>query len=534
MAYDAPKPGGALRVVTPAEVRLAWITRQEVALIDLREEDPFAKAHPLFAASLPLSRLELEVLDRIPRRETPMVLYDDGEGLVGPAAERLAALGYTDVAELGGGLQGWREAGFELFQDVNSASKAFGELVEARRGTPHITSPELKRLVDQNADLVVLDARRFDEYRTMSIPTGISTPGAELVLRARTLAPDPKTTIVVNCAGRTRSIIGAQSLINAGLPNPVRALRNGTIGWTLAGQPLDYGQERRAPEVAGVGIDEAAAKAREVSYRAGVKRLRPENLDGLLREERRTLYRFDVRTPEEYQHGHLPGFRSAPGGQLVQETDVFAPVRGARIVLADDLGVRADMTASWLAQMGWEAYVLDGGFGVSLETGPWRAARPELPAARLIAPETLVQKLASGGAVVLDLAPSPGHRREHIPGARFAIRSRLAEALGRLPSGGDLVLTSPDGALARFAAAEVAALAGGSPWVLDGGTQAWRAAGLPVEPGLNEPLSAPDDLYRRPYEGTDNRVEAMEAYLQWEYGLVDQLARDGSHGFYVI
>ena len=382
--------------------------------------------------------------------------------------------------------------------------------------------------------MVVLDARRFDEYRTMSIPTGVSTPGAELVLRARALAPDPKTIIVVNCAGRTRSIIGAQSLINAGLPNPVRALRNGTIGWTLAGQTLDHGQDRRAPNVGGDSADDAAAKAREVSYRAGVKRLRPEDLDGLLGETRRTLYRFDVRTPEEYERGHPPGFRSAPGGQLVQETDVFAPVRGACIVLADDLGPRADMSASWLVQMGWEVYVLDGGFGDSLETGPWRAALPELPAARLIAPEILAQKLERGGAAVLDFAPSPAHRREHIPGARFAVRSRLAEALGRPPSGDDLVLTSPDGVLARLAAAEVHALAGGPPWVLDGGTNAWRAVGFPVEPGLIEPLSAADDVYRRPYEGTDNPAEAMEAYLQWEYGLVDQLARDGSHGFYVI
>ncbi|MFV3015241.1 hypothetical protein ACM9HO_05975, partial [Pseudomonas sp. KHB2.9] len=42
------------------------------------------------------------------------------------------------------------------------------------------------------------------------------------------------------------------------------------------------------------------------------------------------------------------------------------------------------------------------------------------------------------------------------------------------------------------------------------------------------------DRYRRPYEGTDNPKEAMQAYLDWEFGLVEQLARDGTHGFYVI
>ena len=40
--------------------------------------------------------------------------------------------------------------------------------------------------------------------------------------------------------------------------------------------------------------------------------------------------------------------------------------------------------------------------------------------------------------------------------------------------------------------------------------------------------------YRRPYEGTDVGTHAMQAYLDWEYGLVEQLRRDATHGFFVI
>jgi rhodanese-related sulfurtransferase len=516
----------------PADVRLAWITRQEIALIDLREEDPFAKDHPLFASQLPLSRLEIEILDRVPRRDTPIVLYDDGEGLVPSAAARLLALGYSKVTALAGGLEGWRRAGFELFQDVNSYSKAFGELVESRRHTPYVTAPDAKALIESEPNLVVLDARRFEEYQTMSIPRGLSVPGAELVLRAREIAPDPATTIIVNCAGRTRSIIGAQSLINAGLPNKVMALRNGTIGWTLAGQDLEHGRAGRFPEVDAGRESEARQAARAVSYRAGVRHIDPRGLEFLARDAQRTLYRFDVRTPEEYAIGHIPAFRSAPGGQLVQETDVFAPVRGARIVLADDRGVRADMSASWLAQMGWEVYVLDGGFAGGLETGPWRPALPVLPHAPALSAAELAGDLVA--PVVVDVASSPAHRKGHIPGAWFAVRARLAEALKALPPAGPLVVTSPDGALARLAAVDLAALTPRPVRVLEGGTAAWVAAGQPLETGLPRPATAVDDIYRRPYEGTDNAAEAMQAYLDWEYGLVDQLSRDGSHGFYVI
>jgi rhodanese-related sulfurtransferase len=524
-----------LATVSSAEVRFAWISRAEIALIDLREEDPFAKAHPLFAACLPLSRLELEIGDAVPRLTTPIVLYDDGEGMVELAADRLAELGYGDVKALEGGLAGWRAAGLELFQDVNSASKAFGELVEHRRHTPFITAERLQEDLDRSAKLVVLDARRFDEFNTMSIPTGVSTPGAELVLRARALAPDPETTIVVNCAGRTRSIIGAQSLINAGVENPVKALRNGAIGWTLAGQSLEHGQTRRAPNVAGKEAEAARKAAAQVAYRAGVRELDVEGLARLAADGARTLYRFDVRQPEDYLGGHIPGFRNAEGGQLVQETDMFAPVRGARIVLADDHGVRAHMSASWLAQMGWEVYVLNGGFGGALETGPWRPARPKSPPAATLSPEALAAKIEDQRVLVVDVGSSKAHRQGHVPTARFAIRARLPSCAPSLTATRrPVVFTSPDGALAHFAAADFFALTRTAARVLEGGTNAWRDAGLPLETGFADALAPPEDIYRRPYEGSDHPVEAMQAYLDWEYGLVDQLARDGSHGFYVI
>jgi rhodanese-related sulfurtransferase len=405
--------------IFPSQVRSALLLREEIALIDLRHEAAFAIGHPLFAANMAAGRIAFEATARLPRKDVPIVVYDAGEGLAAAAAAQFAALGYTNVRELDGGLEAWRSAGYELFQDVNSYAKAFGELVESRRHTPSLPANEVAALIESGANIRILDVRRFDEYATMNIPGSVSVPGAELVLRAASVAPDPGTTIVVNCAGRTRSIIGTQSLINAGVANKVVALRNGTIGWTLAGQKLDHGSDRRG----GVGLFEgAAANARDVAYRAGVRHIGPEEVRALEAQRHRTLYRFDVRSSEEYAAGHIPGFRYYAGGQLVQEIDMAAPVRGARIVLSDDKAVRAQMTASWLAQMGWETYVLEGGYDGGLDAGP-----PE-------------------------------------------------------------VIPKPD----------------------------------------------PSQCYRRPYEGTNVAKEAMQAYLDWEFGLVEQLRRDATHGFFVI
>ena len=529
----------ALPQTSALQVRQALLDREEIALLDVREEDPYAQGHPLFAANVPAGRIELDAYARIPRRDTRTVVYDGGEGLAEPAARTLQKLGYTQVSLLARGLQGWRDAGGELFIDVNVPSKSFGELVEAERHTPSLAAEEVQALIDAKADVVVLDARRYDEYHTMNIPTGVSVPGAELVLRARALAPDPATRIIVNCAGRTRSIIGTQSLVNAGIPNPVAALRNGTIGWLLAGQALERGATRRFDPAAHADREQAPRQARGVADRAQVQRAQGRDLARFAAEATRTTYRVDVRTPEEFAAGHLPGFRNVPGGQLVQETDHTAAVRGARLVLVDDDGVRANMSASWLAQMGWEVWVLDGAQKADFtETGAVANAMPEPEGPIAWAPPAQLagwlQDETAGRTAVLDLTTSASYAQRHIPGAWFVLRSQLAQAVASIPRARRYVLTCGSSLLARYAAQDLARLTGAEVHVLEGGTLAWITQGLPLEHGETRLASPRIDRYRRPYEGTDSPRAAMQAYLDWEFGLVEQLARDGTHGFRVL
>jgi rhodanese-related sulfurtransferase len=523
---------------TFSEIRATLLARDEIALLDVREEAPHALGHPLFASNLPLARIELDAYARIPRPSTMIVVFDDGEGLAELAVARLQVLGYLDVALLEGGLDGWRAAGGEVFQDVNAPSKAFGELVESRVHTPSLSAQEVQALLDSQADIVVLDARRYDEYQNMNIAGSISVPGAELVLHARALAPRPETQVIVNCAGRTRSIIGTQSLLNAGLPNTVHALRNGTIGWTLAGQTLEHGQARRSGSVDIIDPttrQQAAHGALNVAQRAGVKRIDAAALTLLVAQAGRTTYRFDVRTPEEYLAGHVPGFAPAPGGQLVQETEANASVRGARIVLADDDGVRANMTASWLAQMGWEVHVLDDLTPADFsDTGSWQVPRPAAPQVATISAEALSKSLQEGGTIVLDFGTSANYVKGHIPGAWFALRSQLADALAMLPPADRYVVTCGSGLLARHVVDELHSMSGKPVALLDGGTAVWVAAGFALETGETALASPRIDRYRRPYEGNDNAAEAMQAYLDWEFGLVEQLRRDGTHGFFVL
>jgi len=524
------------RLITPEALKELIVGGGELALLDVREEGVFSDGHMLYACPLPLSRLELSILDLVPRRTTAIVLCDDDDGLSARAAEALARFGYSDVSVLDGGLPAWAAAGHVVFSGVNVPSKAFGEFVEVNYHTPDISAEDLNQMITDGEDLVVLDSRPFDEYQRMSIPTGIDVPGAELVHRVHDLAPSPETLVVVNCAGRTRSIIGAQSLINAGIANPVMALRNGTMGWKLAGLEVDKGRDVRALSSTAEGTAKAVKAAAHVAKRFGVQGIDRAKLESWKAErESRTLYMFDVRNPEEFDAGHLPGSLSAPGGQLVQGTDQYAVTRNARVVLIDDNGVRATMTASWLLQLGWtDVVVLDGGLdGVDLETGPHAADVAGLKDAnaKSITPADLQVKLAGGNTVLIDCGKSLAYRKGHIAGAWFAIRSRLAQSLKKIPQADLLVFTSDDGLIARFTATEAASLTKTPVQYLEGGTKAWTAAGLALVAGEEQMADEPEDMWLKPYDRSTGIEEAMNAYLDWEIGLVDQINEDGTTNF---
>ena len=492
----------------------------ELALLDVREQGVHYRGHPFFACSAPLSRLELVIGDLVPRKSAPIVVLDGGEdgreaGLAEKAHKKLLELHYADVEILEGGCAGWKEAGLELFSGVNVPSKAFGEYVEHHYATPRVAPGELKRLQELKKVLVV-DSRPFEEYRRMNIPGGIDVPGAELVYRIHDLAPSPDTLIVVNCAGRTRSIIGCQSLRNAGILNPVVALKDGTMGWELAGFTCERNADRVAAAPSAEGRKKALAAAERVAKRFAVQFTSMEQLHEWRRDPARTLFVLDVRTREEFERSHVTGSRHAPGGQLVQASDEYVGVRNARVVLVDPDLVRAIMTASWLNQMGWrDVYVLED--AELTESGP---RRPKIPGSP---PWQTISSIPEGAAV-LDLSTSLRFHHKHIPGAWWGVRSRLDEARKALPSFSTLVLTSEDGVLAHLAAPEAAALWPESQVkVLEGGNAAWTG---PTESGVERATTTRDDVWYKPYDHTSDYLKHAREYLDWEVALVEQIKKD--------
>jgi rhodanese-related sulfurtransferase len=503
----------------------AWLgDEREIALIDVSEHGQYGSGHPFFAVSLPYSRFELDLPALVPNPAARLVLCDQGDGVAARAAARAAALGYHDLHLLSGGTAAWQAAGYTLFAGVNVPSKTFGELIAHERRTPRISAQAVRAMQDAKENFVIVDGRPFAEFRKMSIPGGICCPNGELVLRIGDIAPDPQTRIVVNCAGRTRSIIGAQTLLDFGIPNPVFALEHGTQGWFLAGLDLEHGALRRhADQVGSADISELQARALRFAVARGVAFAAPAVARAWLGDPARTTYLLDVRTAEEIAAQAVPGFRHAPGGQLIQAIDQWIGVKGARLVLVDHELVRAPVVAGWLRQLGHEACVLEGGIaGAAALDWPPSSNPPAPPAPAPITARELAPALDRAAVQIIDLRPSMTFRQGHIAQAHWSIRPRVAAAADRGITSTVLVADEPG--VAALAALDLRQAGCADVHLLAGSLADWRDAGLPIRATPDHPADADciDFLFFVHARHAGDAAAARQ-YLAWETGLVDQL-----------
>lgn len=512
-----------------ASVLKSWLhDGDEIALLDVREAGQFGEAHLFLAIPLPYSRLELDVRRLVPRLTTRMVLVDEtGHDVALLAAQRLSAMGYTQVHILKAGIKGWADAGYEVFAGVNVPSKAFGELAEVHFGTPHISAIELSEKLSRGDDVIVLDGRPVAEFHKMSIPGATCCPNGELALRIDELVASPRTQIVVNCAGRTRSIVGAQTLINLGIPNLVRALENGTQGWYLNDLTLEHGADRCLPALdANTDLRDRVQRAQRLADRFEIQRIDLDILSRWQAESARTTYVCDVRTPAEMKARPIAGADPAPGGQLIQATDQYMATRAARVVLVDDDDVRAPVIATWLYMLGWDVAILPSKYVSYLEEGASESRQTQTQddgCVRISASQA--RALREQDVLFLDMRSSMQYRHSHIVGSNWVVRPKvgsLLQSLAVLPE--PVVLVANECESAGLVRKDLIEFGVKHVYCCTENPTMWSSAGLEVE---STPDNPPDseciDYLFFVHDRHDGNKQAARQYLAWETNLISQL-----------
>lgn len=509
--------------IEAAEIKPRLTDGSEIAFLDVREHGQYGEGHPFFVVNVPYSQLEMRIEALLPCKGIHIVLLDNDDDVAEISAARLSSIGYGRIDILRGGARGWADAGFTLYKGVNLPSKTLGELVEHAALTPRITAQELRDIETRNEDFILLDGRTPQEFETMNISGAICCPNAELGHRLPQLLSSSTTRVIVNCAGRTRSIIGAQGLINQGLENPVFALENGTQGWELAGFKLNRGATSNLPHILDAGtLDASRIRGEVLRKRFDIPGIDLTALSAWQNDEGRTTYVFDVRTQEEFDGGHLPGSIHAPGGQLVQATDLKVATRGARIVLVDDTGLRAANTAVWLQQMLHEVHVLEEDVTEldNLRTGPPVSNSPPADLKRIETGE--IAEALDRNALLIDLNASTEYRAAHIRGARWSIRPQVTSLA--IDVGRQIILTSQNRTVSELAAIDLADQGHTNISYLAGCPRTWKAAGLDVISTPDTPTDGESiDFLFFVHDRHKGNLQSARDYLSWETGLLDQL-----------
>jgi len=514
-----------VRTIDAQALAARFVTRDRWALVDVREPVAYERRHIFGATSVPRQRLELRIGALVRDAATPIVLYDEGNGRAERAAATLVRHGYRDVAVLGGGIDAIAgNTPLRVVSGTNVPSKLFGEEVLHGHDVPYVTAETFASWQASGRDVVLCDVRTPEEHGASCVPGALGAPSFAIALAAADLAAAHET-VVVTCAGRTRSIIAALTLRELGHANVV-ALENGLMGWRLAGREVEAGARRAVPSPTEASVAAALPASRRLADAAGVTRVNVPALRLLLDDPVRNAYAFDVRPVRAYAAGHIPGTTALPGGQAIQRTDDFVAIRSAPVVLVDTHGVEANLTATWLRRMGLPSVsVLDGGIDA------WRAAgEPIAPgrgrdsplgwtatlgSVRLESP-SVCERMRAEGALVLDVDASRHFRAGHVPGAVWAPRGDLEDTIGRLaPSlATPLIVTCGTGTQSVYAAAALQAEGYRDVAVLRGGTRAWQESGRPLDPVALPPQ---DDELLPPYQ---RGLDAMRDYIDWEKLLV--------------
>ena len=497
-----------------------------VALIDVREHGEFNSSHIAGFSSLPRRLLEFEMGHLVPFAGARVVVCDDDGRRARLAAVTLERMGYGNVSVLEGGVNRWTTDVYPTEWGMNVPSKDFGERVEVVHQVPEMEADELHARVQRGERLVILDTRTPEEYGRFCIPGGRSVPGGELALRVTDILREAGegATVVVNCAGRTRSIIGTRALQRMGLAN-VYGLKNGTSGWVLAGLELETGADRlQLPPPSREGVAAAEEYAARLAAEDGVRYIDAPQLQSLMaKAQERPVYLVDVRTMEEYRAAHIPGFRWFPGGQAVQRSDDLVGIRDGVIVFTCDGVARSTVTASWYLQMGYpNVHALRGGTaawsaaGLPMETGvPGRPLFGLEEARRTVRLAGAAELKDDADRTVIFVDTSREFAAGHVPGSTWVPRGWLEIQAGDVVPAKDtpLAVTCSDGVASCLAAATLAEMGYRDVWALEGGLAAWTAAGFAVERGLTGVMAPPNDVVPT---GPDRGYADMMHYLRWE------------------
>jgi len=271
-------------------------------------------------------------------RRLPGIFGIDAAGVIQHKGHRLPRNTYTFVKKLTAPLAGGQKEQVKEPPKPSHPPKAgVEERDRTEDGVSFISRETLQTWMEEEKDLLVIDVLSPESYAQAHLPGAVNIPGAQLKDKAKYLAKH--RTVVAYCASFTcrASTAAVRTLTELGFPD-VHDYEGGLKDWKDAGLPVRAVIEQ------------------------GVKRVNRETLS-LWASTREPMMGLDMRRPEDYREGHIPGAQCVSVARLEMIADRLPTDRKIVVYGETGRGDHSVYAAEELAELGIEnVYSLVGGF----------------------------------------------------------------------------------------------------------------------------------------------------------------------------
>lgn len=353
--------------VTPAELS-AWIDAgKDMVVMDSRTPEEYTRGCIPGAHNVPGGELVLRVTELVERPDTTIVVHCGGRTRSYIGAESVRRMHLPNpVVALENGTMGWLLAGLELERGATrwppapgtkglAGASTVAKRVAAEDGVRFVTVEDLRALMVRREleNLYVLDVRTAGEYAAGHVKGAAWAPGGQMVQATDEYVAVRAGAVVLVCDGFVRSVMTSSWLLRMGLPN-VTVLAGGLPAWTEAGGEVETGQRPVVP----IGYDEARRRVGTVAASELSASLGTMESPAVI----------DVDQSDAFSREHVPGARWICRSRLEWKIGTAAPGRTRPVVVTSADGIQATLAAATLAEVGYDARVLEGG------TLGWRRA----------------------------------------------------------------------------------------------------------------------------------------------------------------
>jgi rhodanese-related sulfurtransferase len=340
----------------------------KMTLIDVREASEFATGYIEGFVNVPVRTLIKS--DKLPADKAAPIIITCASGHRGMMSMvALNLLGYTNVKNISGGVNGWKTANLPVVGAASSAASSAVASSAAAFDVKSVLDKYFSAIPDGYYNVApaaaadqmkatktfLLDMREASEITTNGWIEGeTNIPTRTLIKNLDKLPADKATPIIVTCGSGVRSPMGMVALQLLGYTN-VKNLQGGFGAWKTANLAVKTGDQPPAPvAVTGGVFDKDLVAALDKFFTGlpdGYNNVAPATINDQIKATKVTL--IDVREASEFATGKIEGSVNVPVRTLIKSLDKLPADKAAPIVLICASGHRGMMSIVALNLLGY-------------------------------------------------------------------------------------------------------------------------------------------------------------------------------------